>query len=81
MKGIRYCDDHDYMNLQYGMKRGFIRPIHTMFAAMSLTFYYYLDFEYVTKMRYNKEKDIVFVERPGGIWGTTETVYEMHHLE
>lgn len=32
-------------------------------------------------MVYNREKDLVFVYRPDGLWGETEHVYEMHHLE
>jgi len=40
-----------------------------------------MNFDYVSKMVYNKEKDLVFVYKPDGIWGETEYVYEMHHLE
>jgi hypothetical protein len=29
----RYCDDHDTMNLQYGGKRLFARPIHTAYIC------------------------------------------------
>lgn len=32
-------------------------------------------------MVYNKDKDLVFVYRPDGLWNETEYVYEMHHLE
>mmetsp|Transcript_36611 Transcript_36611/g.35403 ORF Transcript_36611/g.35403 Transcript_36611/m.35403 type:complete len:158 (-) Transcript_36611:55-528(-) len=32
-------------------------------------------------MVYNKEKDLVFVYRPDGLWNEHEYVYEMHHLE
>lgn len=32
-------------------------------------------------MRYNKDKDLVFVHKPDRLWGDTEHVYEMHHLE
>merc|ERR1712178_430924 len=32
-------------------------------------------------MRYNKDKDLVFVNKPDALWGETEHVYEMHHLE
>lgn len=66
---MRYCDDHDYMNIQYGAKRTIVRPTHTMYAAVGLTLLYHLDFGYVTKMRYNKDKDLVFVTRPDRIWG------------
>lgn len=40
-----------------------------------------LDSDYVTKMVYNKDKDLVFVYRPTGFWNEHEYVYEMHHLE
>jgi hypothetical protein len=40
-----------------------------------------MNFDYVSKMVYNKEKDIVFVYRPDGFWNEHEYVYEMHHLE
>lgn len=42
---------------------------------------YTMDMDYVTKMTYNKDKDLVFVKKPDMIWGETEHVYEMHHLE
>jgi hypothetical protein len=32
-------------------------------------------------MRYNKDKDLVFVTKPDRFWGEKESVYEMHHLE
>jgi hypothetical protein len=32
-------------------------------------------------MRYNRDKDIVFVKRPSKLWGEQEHVYEVHHLE
>ena len=38
-------------------------------------------FDYVSKMVYNKDKDIVFVYKPTGFWGEHEYIYEMHHLE
>lgn len=81
MEGIRYCDDHDYMNVQYGAKRSIVRPSHTMYVAAIASFIYALDFDYVTKMRYNKDKDLVFVSRPNALFGENEHVYEMHHLE
>jgi hypothetical protein len=40
-----------------------------------------LNLDYVTKVVYNKEKDLVFVYRPDGLWNETEYVYEVHHLE
>jgi hypothetical protein len=29
----------------------------------------------------NKEKDLVFVYKPEGLWYEMDFVYEMHHLE
>ena len=40
-----------------------------------------MDFNYVSKMRYNKDKDLVFVTRPSKFWSEAEHVYEVHHLE
>jgi hypothetical protein len=37
--------------------------------------------DYVSKMVYNKDRDVVFVYKPDGLWGETEHVFEMHHLE
>lgn len=81
LEGVRYCDDHDYMNIQYGAKRSIVRPSHTMYVVTVMALIYNMDFDYVTKMRYNKEKDLVFVTRPDRFWGESESVYEMHHLE
>ena len=39
------------------------------------------NFDYVSKMVYNKDKDLVFVYKPTGLWGEQEYIYEMHHLE
>lgn len=80
-EGIRYCDDHDYMNVQYGVKRGVARPAHTMYALTVLALLQHINFDYVSKMVYNRDKDLVFVYRPDGFWGETEHVYEVHHLE
>ena len=41
----------------------------------------HINFDYVSKMVYNKDKDLVFVYRANGFWGEHEHVYEMHHLE
>jgi len=81
LKGYRYCDDHDYMNIQYGAKRSVVRPSHTMYVATLMAMVWKLDFDYVTKMRYNKDKDLVFVTKPDRFWGETEHIFEMHHLE
>lgn len=81
LEGVRYCDDHDYMNLHYAAKRMFVRPAHTFHILAVLAFCHHLNLDYVTKMVYNKEKDLVFVYKPDGWWGEKEYVYEMHHLE
>ena len=41
----------------------------------------HINVDYVSKMVYNKDKDLVFVYKPDGWWGEKEYVYEMHHLE
>jgi len=41
----------------------------------------HINLDYVSKMVYNKDKDLVFVYRANGFWGEHEHVYEMHHLE
>lgn len=69
------------MNIQYGAKRSIVRPSHTMYVATLFAMVYSMDLDYVTKMRYNKDKDLVFVTRPDAFWGESEHVYEMHHLE
>ena len=69
------------MTAQYGAKRSIVRPSHTMFVATLAGLLYTMDLDYVTKMRYNKDKDLVFVSKPDNLWGETEHVYEMHHLE
>jgi hypothetical protein len=40
-----------------------------------------MNFDYVSKMVYNRDKDLVFVYRPDGFWNEHEYVYEVHHLE
>lgn len=77
----RYCDDHQYMNIQYGVKRSIARPVHTFFMVSVLAALQHINLDYVTKMTYNRDKDLVFVYKPDGIWNETETVFEMHHLE
>lgn len=81
LEQIRYCDDHDYMNLQYGGKRLFARPIHTAYMCQLLVLLSYLNMDYVTKMKYNKDKDLVYIYKPEGIWFEKEFVHEVHHLE
>jgi len=36
MEGIRYPDDHDYMNFQYTGKRMWARPAHTIYMVSVL---------------------------------------------
>lgn len=81
LESYRYCDDHDYMNVLYSGKRGIARPVHTMYMCQVLIFLQYMNFDYVSKMVYNKDKDLVFVYKPTGFWNEQEYVYEMHHLE
>ena len=81
LEGVRYCDDHNYMNVQYAAKRSILRPYHTLYQASVLAFLHSLSLDYATKITYNKDKDIVFVNKPDGIWQDKEYVYEVHHLE
>lgn len=81
LEGVRYPDNHDYMNVQYGGKRALARPAHTMTFGALLCMVYNMDFDYVTQMRYNKDKDLVFVKKHSRFWGERETVHEVHHLE
>jgi len=81
VEDYRYCDDREYMNMQYSGKRGFARPMHTAYMAQVLIFLQALNFDYITKMTYNKDKDLVFVTKPTGVWGQEEYCYEVHHLE
>ena len=41
----------------------------------------YANLDYVSKMVYSKDKDLIFVYKPDGIWNETEYVHEVHHLE
>lgn len=60
----------------------FVRPAHTFYILSVYSLIKYLDFDYVSKMVYNKDKDLVFVYKPTGAFGgEKEHVYEMHHLE
>ena len=59
----------------------FVRPAHTFYILSVYALLKHLNFDYVSKMVYNKDKDLVFVYKPTGIWGEQEHVYEMHHLE
>lgn len=77
----RYVDEHNYMNLPYAIKRSMARPAHTMYQASLIYFLCNLNFNYATKVTYNKDKDLVFVNMPTGWFRDHESVYEMHHLE
>ena len=63
------------------MKRSVVRPGNTFYMLSVLVFLQNMNFDYVSKMVYNKDKDLVFVYRPDGFWNELEHVYEMHHLE
>jgi hypothetical protein len=69
------------MNIQYGAKRSIVRPSHTFYMVSVLALLQNINFDYVSKMVYNKDKDLVFVYRPDGFWNEHEYVYEVHHLE
>jgi hypothetical protein len=69
------------MNIQYGVKRSIARPAHTFYIMGVLALLSNINLDYVTKVTYNKDKDLVFVQRPDGLWGETEHVYEVHHIE
>jgi len=56
------------MTMQYGGKRAFARPAHTMYVLNLLVLLQNMNMDYVSKMVYNKEKDLVFVYKPTGIW-------------
>jgi hypothetical protein len=69
------------MNIQHAIKRILVKPIHTAHLAISGYMIFYLNFDYVTKMTYNKDKDLVFVYKPDGYWNEKEYVHEVAHLE
>jgi hypothetical protein len=52
-----------------------------MYILSVIALLQHINFDYVSKMTYNRDKDLVFVYRPDGFWGETEHVYEVHHLE
>jgi len=81
LEQMRYCDDHDYMVMQYSVKRAVVRPEHTAYMLNLMVLLQYANLDYATRMVYNKEKDLVFVYKPEGLWWEKEFVYEMHHLE
>ena len=69
------------MNMQYGGKRALARPSHTVYCMQVLILLQYMNLDYVSKMVYSKDKDLIFVYKPDGIWNETEYVHEVHHLE
>lgn len=77
----RYCDDREYMNFQYSGKRLIARPMHAAYMCQVLILLQHMNLDYVSKMVYNKDKDLVFVYKPTGFWNEQEYVYEVHHLE
>lgn len=81
LKKMRYHDEHDYMTFNYMLKRMMFRPMHTFYQLVVLALLQNMSFNYVTKMVYNKDKDLVFVYKPDGIFSDKEYVYEVHHLE
>jgi hypothetical protein len=78
---MRYPDDHNFMSWHYDLKRTMLRPTFTFHLAVVLSWVYHIDLDYVTSMKYNKDKDLVFVKKPNRLWGEYETVHEVHHLE
>lgn len=81
LNSVRYVDEHNYMNIQYIYKRTMLRPAHTMYQLAIIYFIYHMNFDYVNKMVYNKDKDLVFVYKPFGFFAIKEYIYEVHHLE
>jgi len=69
------------MNIHYGAKRSIVRPVHTAYMLHVLILMQHANMDYVSRMVYNKDKDLVFVYKPNGLWNEQEYVYEMHHLE
>lgn len=67
----RYPDDDDYMNSQYSLKRGFLRPANTLYMVSALAMLPMLHFNYATKVIYNRDKDLVFVYKLRGFMNET----------
>lgn len=81
VEDYRYCDDHQVMNFQYTGKRAIARPSHTFYMLSVLALLQNMNLDYVSRMVYNRDKDLVFVYKPDGLWNEREYIYEMHHLE
>lgn len=77
----RYCDEHDYMNIHYAFKRSILRPMHTFYQLVLFGLLNGMNFGYVTRMSYNKDRDLVFVNKADGWFTEKEYIYEVHHLE
>lgn len=45
-----------------------MRPEHTAYMLNLLVLISNLNMDYATKMVYNKDKDLVFVYKPEGLW-------------
>ena len=69
------------MNFQYTGKRAVARPSHTFYMLSVLVLLQNMNLDYVSRMVYNRDKDLVFVYKPDGLWNEREYIYEMHHLE
>ena len=50
LESYRYCDDHDYMNFPYSVKRTIARTSHTFYCLSVLIAINYMDMDYATKM-------------------------------
>ena len=68
------------MNIHYAFKRAYVRTFHTFYQILALAWIQQLGSDYVTKLTYNKDKDLVYASRPG-MFKDWEHVYETHHLE
>ena len=81
MHKLLYCDERDYMNSQHFMKRLAGKPFHTFYVATVAYMLHELNFEYATKIVYNKDKDLLYVYKPWGLFGEAEYIHEAAHLE
>lgn len=59
------------MNVQYSIKRGFLRPANALYMYTSFLLFPMLHFNYATKVVYNRDKDLVFVYRLKGFMNET----------
>lgn len=68
------------MNIHYAFKRAYLRSYHTFYQLVVLAFINNIGSDYIVKLQYNRDKDLVYAYRPG-LLTTYESVYETHHLE